>query len=587
MEEEAEEQRPPLTRALLHRSATTNTSQVAMVGSNQCPIESLDYEIIENDLFDQNWRTRSKVDKVRYVVLKWTFCFAIGILTGIVGFVINLAVENVSGFKHDAVSALMESASYWTAFWLFAGCNMVFLLFASSITAFVSPAAGGSGIPEVKAYLNGVDAPNIFSMRTLAVKRKKAAAMARLYRDSSRSSDPAAATTAPPLPSPLPDLGVALSDADLRATAYELLVAASRVTAAKPLTYIPQSAAAATKTKGAFGLGSSPSSSGGTAAVLELVRARMGVTEQADARIRRALLRVAAGQLGRPAESMVWPLEFLQKCKASDFLDPLEYEAWQTRNFKLLEAGLLVHPLVPLKKSSISAKRMRQIIHEAYDGKLETGRNSESMIRLRSAVMSLACRSLDETSDECHWADGFPLNLHIYKMLVEACFDVEEGSIVQEIDETMELLKKTWPIFGVNQMLHNLYFTWALFNHFVMLGQANNDLLCATENLLVEIAKDAKITKDPDYSDVLGSTLNSIMGWTEKRLLVYHETFNTGNIYSLQYIVSIGISSAKILVENQDMSYEYHSGVKGDIDVMRSRIETYIHSSLRSAFAQC
>ncbi|KAG2583641.1 hypothetical protein PVAP13_6KG230800 [Panicum virgatum] len=407
--------------------------------------------------------------------------------------------------------------------------------------------------------------------------------MARLF----RSSDPAAATTAPPLPSPLPDLGVALSAADLRATAYELLVAASRATGAKPLTYIPQAATAAAKMKGAFGLGPSPSSTGGTAAVLELVRARMGVTEQADARIRRALLRVAAGQLGTPADSMVWPLEFVQKCKASDFLDPLEYEAWQTRNFKLLEAGLLVHPLVPLKKSSISAKIMRQIIHEAYDGKLETGRNSESMIRLRNAVVSLACRSLDETSDECHWADGFPLNLHIYKMLVEACFDVDEGSVVQEIDETMELLKKTWPIFGVNQMLHNLYFTWALFNHFVMLGQVNsNDLFCATENLLVEVAKDAKITKDPDYCDVLGSTLSSIMGWTEKRLLGYHETFNTGNIYSLQYIVSIGISAAKILVENQDTSYENHSGVKGDIDVMRSRIETYIHSSLRSAFAQ-
>ena len=68
------------------------------------------HRIIENDLFDQNWRTRSNVDQVRYVVLKWTFCFAIGILTGIAGFVINLAVENVAGFKHDAVSALMESA---------------------------------------------------------------------------------------------------------------------------------------------------------------------------------------------------------------------------------------------------------------------------------------------------------------------------------------------------------------------------------------------------------------------------------------------------------------------------------------------
>uniref|UniRef100_A0A0E0LTJ3 Chloride channel protein n=1 Tax=Oryza punctata TaxID=4537 RepID=A0A0E0LTJ3_ORYPU len=167
---EEDEHRPPLNRALLHRSATNNTSQVAMVGSNPCPIESLDYEIIENDLFDQNWRSRGKADQVRYVVLKWTFCFAIGIITGIVGFVINLAVENVAGLKHTAVSALMESSSYWTAFWLFAGTNLALLLFASSITAFVSPAAGGSGIPEVKAYLNGVDAPNIFSLRTLAVK---------------------------------------------------------------------------------------------------------------------------------------------------------------------------------------------------------------------------------------------------------------------------------------------------------------------------------------------------------------------------------------------------------------------------------
>lgn len=281
---------------------------------------------------------------------------------------------------------------------------------------------------------------------------------------------------------------------------------------------------------------------------------------------------------------MILPLEFLQKCKSSDFSDPLEYEAWQTRNFKLLEAGVLVHPLIPLKKSDISAKRMRRIMDEAYAGKVETGRNSESMQRLHSAVLSLACRSLCETSDECHWADGFPFNLHIYKMLIEACFDVEDGTVVDEIDEIMELLKKTWPVFGVTQMLHNIYFTWALFNHFVMLGQVDNGLLSAIENLLVDVAEDAKITKDPDYCDVLSSTLSSIMGWEEKRLLAYHESFNTSNIYSMQYIVSIGISAAKILVEER--SYEYHSGTNRDIDAVRSRIETYIKSSLRTAFAQ-
>ncbi|KAK1323537.1 putative chloride channel-like protein CLC-g [Acorus calamus] len=43
-------------------------------------------------------------------------------------------------------------------------------MFSTVITVCVSPAAAGSGIPEVKAYLNGVDAPNIFSWRTLFVK---------------------------------------------------------------------------------------------------------------------------------------------------------------------------------------------------------------------------------------------------------------------------------------------------------------------------------------------------------------------------------------------------------------------------------
>ncbi|PON59487.1 Chloride channel [Trema orientale] len=56
------------------------------------------------------------------------------------------------------------------AFLVFFASNLVLTLFACTITALIAPAAAGSGIPEVKAYLNGVDAPGIFSLRTLAVK---------------------------------------------------------------------------------------------------------------------------------------------------------------------------------------------------------------------------------------------------------------------------------------------------------------------------------------------------------------------------------------------------------------------------------
>lgn len=56
------------------------------------------------------------------------------------------------------------------AFSIFAASNLGLTLLASLITAFIAPEAAGSGIPEVKAYLNGVDAPAIFSLRTLLIK---------------------------------------------------------------------------------------------------------------------------------------------------------------------------------------------------------------------------------------------------------------------------------------------------------------------------------------------------------------------------------------------------------------------------------
>ncbi|KAF5787263.1 hypothetical protein HanXRQr2_Chr10g0450801 [Helianthus annuus] len=102
---------------------------------------------------------------------------------------------------------------------------------------------------------------------------------------------------------------------------------------------------------------------------------------------------------------------------------------------------------------------------------------------------------------------------------------------------------------------------------------------------LVEVVKDAKTTKDPTYAKILSSTLTSILGWAEQRLLAYHDTFDNVNINSMQSIVSLGVSAAKILVE--DISNEYRRRWKNDTDVARSRTDTYIRSSLRTTFAQC
>ncbi|KAI4350812.1 hypothetical protein L6164_005226 [Bauhinia variegata] len=419
------------------------------------------------------------------------------------------------------------------------------------------------------------------------------------------------------LPSPFGDPGPNLSQSDLRETAYEILVAACRSSGSKPLTFISQSekgdrnsaltpspslhrsltSTAASKVKKALGL-KTPSSKrkgGGDSAnqvktkrgvtTGELMRVQMLVSEQTDTRIRRALLRVAAGQLGRRVESMVLPLELIQQFRCLDFPSQQEYEAWLRRNLNILESGLLLHPYIPLDKADTSARRLRHIIHGALEKPMDFVKNGESMQNLRSVVMSLACRSSDgSVPDACHWADGFPLNLRMYQTLLEACFDInEETSVIEEIDEVLELIKKTWPVLGMNEMLHNLCFSWVLFHRYVATGQVENDLLFASSNLLAEVEKDAKATKDTLYSKMCSSTLSLLLSWAEKRLLAYHDTFHNGNIEAMQSIVSLAVLSAKILAE--DISHEYSRNRK-ETDVACSRVDNYIRSSLRAAFAR-
>lgn len=155
----------------LRRSSTSNvTSQVAIVGANVCPIESLDYEMIENDFCKQDWRSRGKIEIVQYIFMKWTLCFLVGIIVSLLGFFNNLAVENIAGVKFVITSNMMLARRFWVAFAVFSVYNFVLTLIASTVTAYIAPAAAGSGIPEVKAYLNGVDAPGIFTLRTFVVK---------------------------------------------------------------------------------------------------------------------------------------------------------------------------------------------------------------------------------------------------------------------------------------------------------------------------------------------------------------------------------------------------------------------------------
>ncbi|KAK1318998.1 Chloride channel protein CLC-b [Acorus calamus] len=69
-----------------------------------------------------------------------------------------------------AVVDFINQKRYITGFAYFTGANLTLTLVAAFLCVMFAPTAAGPGIPEIKAYLNGVDTPNMFGASTLIVK---------------------------------------------------------------------------------------------------------------------------------------------------------------------------------------------------------------------------------------------------------------------------------------------------------------------------------------------------------------------------------------------------------------------------------
>ncbi|KAH7447178.1 hypothetical protein KP509_01G095400 [Ceratopteris richardii] len=136
---------------------------------NVIEAESLDYEVIENVAYRQDQASRGKLHYASYVAFKWLSVLLIGIATGLSAFFINIAVENFSGWRFSATFTVMKY-SYFAAFLVYSLFNVALVFSSVKIVTKFAPAAAGSGIPEIKGYLNGVDMPGVLLFRTLVGK---------------------------------------------------------------------------------------------------------------------------------------------------------------------------------------------------------------------------------------------------------------------------------------------------------------------------------------------------------------------------------------------------------------------------------
>nr|XP_057906129.1 H(+)/Cl(-) exchange transporter 7 [Doryrhamphus excisus] len=136
--------------------------------------ESLDYDNIENQLFLEEERRMSHMGFRCLEISRWVVCGLIGFLTGLIACFIDIVVEQLAGIKYQVVKENIERftevGGLSISLILWAVLNSTFVMMGAIIVAFFEPIAAGSGIPQIKCYLNGVKIPRVVRLKTLVVK---------------------------------------------------------------------------------------------------------------------------------------------------------------------------------------------------------------------------------------------------------------------------------------------------------------------------------------------------------------------------------------------------------------------------------
>uniref|UniRef100_UPI0037E94EED H(+)/Cl(-) exchange transporter 6 n=1 Tax=Semicossyphus pulcher TaxID=241346 RepID=UPI0037E94EED len=135
--------------------------------------ESLDYDRCINEPYVEVLEGMDNKKARKYEAVRWLMVFAIGVTVGLVGLFVDFFVRLFTKIKFTLVSDSIEKCTDKGCLALslleLLSFNMTFV-FIASMLVLIEPVAAGSGIPEIKSYLNGVKIPGIVRLRTFLCK---------------------------------------------------------------------------------------------------------------------------------------------------------------------------------------------------------------------------------------------------------------------------------------------------------------------------------------------------------------------------------------------------------------------------------
>jgi H+/Cl- antiporter ClcA len=135
--------------------------------------EGLDYDAAISDIrIGATLRARKKQKTLadRFLAPKWILTALIGMSTGAVGFIVDLCCEKLSAVRIDTVRSFFSQGETNVGYLVWLAISATLALASTLLVNYGEPVAAGSGIPEVKGYLNGSNYMRFLSLKTAIIK---------------------------------------------------------------------------------------------------------------------------------------------------------------------------------------------------------------------------------------------------------------------------------------------------------------------------------------------------------------------------------------------------------------------------------
>eukprot|EP01117_Protostelium_nocturnum_P016619 TRINITY_DN6623_c0_g1_i1.p1 TRINITY_DN6623_c0_g1~~TRINITY_DN6623_c0_g1_i1.p1 ORF type:complete len:804 (-),score=233.35 TRINITY_DN6623_c0_g1_i1:12-2423(-) len=128
--------------------------------------ESLTFKVYDNGPLRQLYIKYTKLGHAQRLAAKWSIYLIIGIIIGLLALALRRTIEHLYEFKISSTDAYLQSGQNFRAFFVYWGINVLYVTISVGAVIFGGPLAAGSGIPEVKGYLNGVRIPGLINLKT-------------------------------------------------------------------------------------------------------------------------------------------------------------------------------------------------------------------------------------------------------------------------------------------------------------------------------------------------------------------------------------------------------------------------------------